>query len=70
MFIDQVPKDIQEENILFINKSINRQVPPIFHDWFTFSGDLRKYETCWSVTDHLTIPTFPVFRIKSMVALV
>ena len=45
-------------NILFVNKSINRQVPPIFYDWFTFSGDLHSYETCWSVTDHLNIPTF------------
>ena len=46
------------ENILFVNKSINRQVPPIFYDWFTFSGDLHRYETCWTVTDHLNIPTF------------
>ena len=46
------------ENILFVNKSINRQVPPIFYDWFTFSGDLHRYETCWSVTDHLNIPIF------------
>ena len=44
--------------LLFVNKSINRQVPPIFYDWFTFSGDLHRYETCWSVTDHLNIPTF------------
>ena len=46
------------EIILFVNKSINRQMPPIFYDWFTFSEDLRRYETCWSVTDHLSIPTF------------
>ena len=46
------------ENILFVNKSINRQVPLIFYDWFTFSGDLHRCETCWSVTDHLNIPTF------------
>ena len=45
-------------NILFVNKSINRQVPPIFYDWFTFSGNLHRYETCWSVNDHLNIPTF------------
>ena len=31
---------------------------PIYYDWFTFSGDLHRYETCWSVTDHLNIPTF------------
>ena len=45
-------------NILFVNKSINRRVPPIFYDWFTFSGDLQRYETCWFVTNHLNIPTF------------
>ena len=46
------------ENVLFVNKSINRQVPLTFYDWFTFSGDLHRHETCWSVTDHLNIPTF------------
>ena len=53
-FIDK----ISLENILFVNKSINRQVPPMFYDWFTFSGHLHRYETCWSVADHLNIPTF------------
>ena len=46
------------ENILFISKSINRQVPSIFYDWLTFSGNLYSYETCWSVTNHLNIPIF------------
>ena len=46
------------QNILFVNKSINRQVPPIFYDWFTFSGNLHRYETCWSVNDHLNILIF------------
>ena len=46
------------ENILFVSKSINRQVPSIFYDWFTFSGNLNRYETCWSVTNHLNIPIF------------
>ena len=41
------------ENILFICKSINRQLPSIFYDWFTFSGNLHRYETFWSVTNHL-----------------
>ena len=45
------------ENILFVSKSINRQVPPIFYDWFTFSGDLHRYKTSWSANDHLKIPT-------------
>ena len=46
------------ENICFVSKSINRQVPSIFYDWFTFSRNLHRYETCWSVTNHLNIPTF------------
>ena len=46
------------ENILFISKSINRQVPSIFNDWFTFSGNLHGYETCRSTTNHLNISTF------------
>ena len=49
------------KNILFVNKSINRQVSPIFHDWFTFSGDLHRYGTCWSATDHLTYHLLPSF---------
>ena len=44
------------ENILFVNKSISRKVHPIFYDWFTFSGNLHRYETCWSVNYHLNIP--------------
>ena len=38
-FLDQITL----ENILFVNKSIKRQVPPIFYDCFTFSGDLHRY---------------------------
>ena len=45
------------ENIYFVSKSINRQVPSIFYDCFIFSGDLHSYETCWSMTNHLNIPT-------------
>ena len=45
-------------NILFVSKSISRQVPSIFYYWFTFSGNLHRYETCWCVTNHLNIPTF------------
>ena len=52
-FIDKITL----ENILFVNKSINKQVPLIFYDWFTFLGDLHRYKTCWSVTDHLNIST-------------
>ena len=37
------------KSILFVSKSINRQVPSIFYE--------RK-ENCWSIINHLNIPTF------------
>ena len=46
------------ENIRFISVPINRQVPSIFNDWFRFSGNLHRYETRWSTTNHLSSPTF------------
>ena len=45
------------ENILFVSKTINRQVTPIFYAWFTFSGNLDRDKTCWSVTNHLNVQT-------------
>ena len=45
------------ENALFIRKSISWQVPAIFYDWFTFSGNFHRYENCWSVNNN-NIPTF------------
>ena len=64
--ISKFGDNITLENILFVNKSINRQVSPIIYNWFTFSGNLHRYETCWSVNDHLNIS---IFRPKSMIAL-
>ena len=29
----------------------------MFYDWFTFSGDLHRYDTCWSINDNLNILT-------------
>ena len=46
------------ENILFVSKWISRQVPSICYDCVPFSGNLHKYETWWSVSDHLNIVTF------------
>ena len=46
------------ENIFFVSKSINMQVPSLFYDWFTFSGNLHSCETCWSVINHLNTLTF------------
>ena len=45
------------EDIIFVSKSINRQAPSVLYDWFIFSEKLQKYETCWSVTNHLNILT-------------
>ena len=33
-------------------------MPSICYDCVPFSGNLHKYETCWSVSDHLNIMTF------------
>ena len=49
---------ISSENILFVTKYIKRKVPSTLYDWLTFSGNLHRYETCWSVTNHHNIPTF------------
>ena len=46
------------ENIIFVSKSINREVLSIFNDWFTLSGNLHWHETCWSPTNHPNIPNF------------
>ena len=51
-------------NIIFICNFISRQDPSVYYDWFTFSTNLHRYETCWSVTNHLNITTF---RTKNMV---
>ena len=45
------------EDILFVSKSVNRQAPSVFYDWFIFSENLQRYETCWSVTNHLNTLT-------------
>ena len=35
------------ENTLFVGKSINNLLPPLFNDWFLFSSDQHNYETSW-----------------------
>ena len=49
------------ENIIFVSKCINRQVLSIFYEWFTFSGNFHRCETCWSVTNYLNTL---IFRTK------
>ena len=52
------------ENIIFVSKSINRQVSSKFYWWFTFSGNFHRYETCWSITNHHNIPTFQTQQFR------
>ena len=43
--IIKFPQKLIMENCLFINKSINFNLPPIFNHWFTFSSNPHNYET-------------------------
>ena len=36
------------ENCLFINKSMNFDLPSIFNNWFTFSSESHRYKTSCS----------------------
>ena len=46
--IIKLPDKIIMENCLFVSKSINFDLPPIFNHWFTFSSDSHSYETSGS----------------------
>ena len=45
------------ENCLFISKSINFNLPPIFYHWFAFSSESHNYVTSCSSKDLLKITT-------------
>ena len=45
------------ENILFINKSLNKLLPPIFKNWFTFCSDVTNYQTVSSTSDKIFKPS-------------
>ena len=45
------------ENCLFISKSINFNLPPIFNHWFIFSSDSHNYETSSSSKGLLKVKT-------------
>ena len=45
------------ENCLFISKSINSNLPPIFNHWFNFSSDSHNYETFSSSKGLLKVKT-------------
>ena len=58
------------ENILFVNKSFNNRLPPIFKSWFTFCSDVHNYQTVSSTTDKIFKPSYRTdsFR-KSLVTI-
>ena len=44
---------ILTENILYINKSFNNLLPPVFKSWFTFCSHLHNYHTVSSTADKI-----------------
>ena len=46
------------ENIIFINKSFNNLLPPIFKSWFNFCSDLHNYHTVSSTVDKIFKPSY------------
>ena len=45
------------ENIIFVSKSINNLLPPIFKNWFIFCSEMHSYNTVSSATDKLFKPS-------------
>ena len=46
------------ENILFVNKSFNNHLPPIFKSWFTFCSDVCNDQTVSSTADKIFKPSY------------
>ena len=46
------------ENILFINKTFNNLLPPLFESWFTFCSDLHNYHRVSSTADKIFKPSY------------
>ena len=46
------------ENILFINKSFNNLLPPIFKIWFTFCSEVYNYQTISFTADKIFKPSY------------
>ena len=46
------------ENKLLISKFINRLLPPVFNNWFTFCTNVHNFETTSSATCKLFKPSF------------
>ena len=46
------------ENILFINKSLNNLLPPIFKSWFILCSDINNYRTVSSNANKIFKPSY------------
>ena len=49
---------VLKENILFINKSFNNLLPPVFKSSFTFCSDVHNYQTFSSTADKIFKPSY------------
>ena len=45
-------------NIIFVSKSINNLLTPIFKNWFIFCSEIHSYNTVSSSTDKLFKPSY------------
>ena len=46
------------ENIIFVSKSFNNLLPPIFKIWFTFCCDVHNYHTVTSTANKIFKPSY------------
>ena len=46
------------ENIIFISKSFNNLLPPIFNSWLAFCSDVHNYQTVSSTADKIFKPSY------------
>ena len=46
------------QNILFINKSLNNLLPPIFKNWFILCSGVHNYQTVSSTPDKIFKPSY------------
>ena len=49
---------ILTQNILFINKSLNKMLPPIFKNWFILCSGVHNYQTVSSTSDKIFQPSY------------
>ena len=54
----KLPYKTSIENCLFVSKSLNSQLPEIFHSCFVFSSDTHRYETSCSEKGMLKVKSF------------